>query len=159
MSQNESSNPTTTGTSVLAEVATALQASTGEVRSRLVKALTERELVKRVDLLDKALVRRAQLQGELNNLRFPMKKHFKMVEGKMQEVEALYSQEEVKKFEEERKQFDKKVKDAQEKLAKFDKTLEAAFVGDPNDSEGLTKAFASLAKQMSGGGESEKAGE
>jgi len=125
----------------------------------LVQALTERELAKRVDLLDKALNKRAQLQNELNSLRLPQKKLFKMVDGKMQEVEAVYTQEEVKKLEEEQKQFNKKVKEATEKLAKFDKVLESAFVGDPEDPESLAKAFTKLTKQVSGGGDSDKSEE
>ena len=151
MSQNNDSNQTNTGTNVLAEVADALKASTGDVRNRLVKALTERELVKRVDLLDKALVKRGQLQSELNAIRPPSKKSFKLVDGKMQEVEALYTQDEVKKFNEEIKQHAKKLKEATEKLSKFDKSLEAAFGAGPEGTEKLTEAFAKLAKQVSGG--------
>lgn len=152
MSQSNDSNQTNTGTDVLVEVAGALRASTGEVRTRLVKALTERELVKRVDLLDKALVKRGQLQNELNAVRPPSKKVFKLVDGKMQEVEALYTQEEVKKFNEETKQYNKKLKEATEKLSKFDKALEAAFGAGPDGTEKLTEAFAKLAKQVAGGG-------
>jgi len=152
MSQNNDTSQTSTGAGVLAEVASALQASTGEVRTRLVKALTERELVKRVDLLDKALVKRAQLQNELNAIRPPSKKIFKLVDGKMQEVEAFYTQDEVKKFNEETKQHAKKLKEATEKLAKFDKALEAAFGAGPDGTEKLTEAFAKLTKQVAGGG-------
>lgn len=152
MSQSNDSNQTSTGAGVLAEVASALQGSTGEVRTRLVKALTERELVKRVDLLDKALVKRAQLQTELNSIRPPSKKVFKLVDGKMQEVEAFYTQDEVKKFNEETKQHAKKLKEATEKLSKFDKALEAAFGAGPDGSEKLTDAFAKLTKQVAGGG-------
>lgn len=148
MSQNNDTSQST-GASVLAEVANALQASTGEVRSRLVKALTERELVKRVDLLDKALVKRAQLQNEVNSIRPPGKKNFALVDGKMVEVQAVYTPEEVKKHTEETKQFNKKLKEAQEKLSKFDKLLETAFSGSPEE---LDKAFAKLGKAVSGGG-------
>ncbi len=163
MSQNNDTNQTSTGASVLAEVADALKASTGETRTRLVRALTERELVKRVDLLDKALVKRGQLQNELNAIRPPSKKVFKLVDGKMQEVEALYTQDEVKKYNEETKQYNKKLKEATEKLSKFDKALEAAFGAGPDGTEKLTEAFAKLAKQVAGGGsdgdESEKSEE
>lgn len=148
MSQNNDTNQST-GAGVLVEVASALQASTGEVRTRLVKALTERELVKRVDLLDKALVKRAQLHGELNNIRPPTKKSFALVDGKMVEVQAVYTPEEVKKHAEEMKQHAKKLKEATEKLAKFDKLLESAFNGA---AEELEKAFAKLGKAVSGGG-------
>lgn len=148
MSQNTDTNQST-GASVLAEVAAALGASTGEVRGRLVKALTERELVKRVDLLDKALVKRAQLQNELNGIRPPGKKAHALVDGKMVEVQAVYTPEEVKKYNDELKAFNKKLKEAQEKLAKFDKLLETAFSGAPEE---LDKAYAKLGKAVSGGG-------
>src|SRR5271157_3066699 len=138
MSQNNDTNQST-GATVLAEVATALGTSTGEVRTRLVRALTERELVKRVDTLDKALVKRAQLQSELNNLRPPSKKAFALVDGKMVEVAAVYTAEEKKKHDEEMKQHAKKVKEATEKLAKFDSVLESAFTGAPEE---LEKSFA-----------------
>jgi len=153
MSQNNEQNQTSTGASVLAEVADALKASPPDVRSRLVKVLTERELVKRVDLLDKALVKRGQLQNELNAIRPPGKKAFVLQEdGKMVEVQAVYTAEEKKKHEEEMKQFNKKLKEATDKLANFDKTLEAAFGGGPDGAEKLTEAFTKLAKQVAGGG-------
>ncbi len=155
MSQNNDSNQTSTGAGVLAEVAAALQGSSGEVRGRLVKSLTERELVKRVDLLDKALVKRAQLQNELNGIRPPGKKGFALVDGKMVEVQAVYTPEEVKKHNEELKQYNKKLKEATEKLSKFDKTLESAFGAGPEGTEKLTEAFAKLAKQVAGGGGSD----
>ncbi len=151
MSQNsDTTNQPSTGASVLAEVADALKASPTEVRTRLVKALTERELAKRVDLLDKALVKRAQLQNELNAIRPPGKKNFALVDGQMVEVQAVYTQEEVKKHNEELKQYNKKLKEATEKLAKFDKTLEAAFGADGPDR--LTDAFTKLGKLVAGGG-------
>jgi hypothetical protein len=158
MSQNTDTNQST-GATVLAEVAAALGASTGDVRTRLVKALTERELLKRVDMLDKALVKRAQLFNELNNMRAPAKKAFALVDGKMVEVQAVYTPEEKKKHDEDMKQHNKKVKEATEKLAKFDSVLETAFTGAPEE---LEKAFAKLGKALSGGGggdESEKSEE
>jgi hypothetical protein len=132
MSQNEESK-VSTSQGVLAEVADALKTSPSLVRSRLVSALTERELVKRVDTLDKALTKRAQLQGEVNKIRLPSKKAFKLVNGQMQEVEAVFTQEEVKKFNEETKQYAKQLKEATEKLQKFDNALEKAFAGEGFD--------------------------
>ena len=152
MSQSNDSSQTNTGTDVLAEVAGALRASTGEVRTRLVRALTERELVKRVDLLDKAIVKRGQLQNELNAIRPPGKKNFALVDGQMVEVQAVYTPDEVKKHKEEFKQYQKKLKEATEKLSKFDKSLEAAFGAGPDGTEKLTEAFAKLTKQVAGGG-------
>ncbi len=132
MSQNEEVKVNTAQT-VIAEVADVLKNSMSSVRSRLVSALTERELVKRVDILDKALTKRAQLQGDLNKIRLPSKKAFKLVDGQMQEVEAVFTQEEVKKFNEESKQYAKQLKEATEKLQKFDNALERAFAGEGFD--------------------------
>lgn len=134
MSQNEESK-VSTSQGVLAEVADALKNSNGTVRTKLVHTLTERELVKRVDTLDKALVKRAQLQLELNKFRMPTKKVFKLVDGQMVEanVEITYSPEEAKKYNEEVKQFNKQLKEATEKLQKFDNALEKAFAGEGFD--------------------------
>lgn len=152
MSQNEESK-VSTSQGVLAEVADALKGSTGAVRSRLVSALTERELVKRVDLLDKAIVKRAQLQNEVNAIRPPGKKNFALgADGNMVEIQAVYTPEEVKKHKEDTKAYQKKLKEATDKLAKFDSALEAAFGAGPNGSEKLDEAFAKLGKQVAGGG-------
>lgn len=150
MSQNEDTK-VSTGTAVLAEVADALKASAPAVRSRLVSALTEREVAKRVDMLDKALVKRAQLQTEVYKIKPPGKKLFKLVDGQMQEVEAVFTPEEVKKFNDDTKQYNKLLKEATEKLQKFDAALESAFAGE---------GFEKLAKQLGGGGnDSEKSEE
>lgn len=151
MSQNENTNQST-GTTVLAEVASALQGSTGDVRTRLVGMLTEREVTRRVDLLDKALTKRAALQQELNSLRMPEKKTFTLVDGKMVEstVPVAYTPEEAKKYAEDKKAFDKKVKEATDKLATFEKVLETAFVGDSSSPEALGRAFDKLGKLVSG---------
>lgn len=139
MSQNEEPK-VNTGATVLAEVADVLKGSSGTVRTRLVSALVERELVKRVDLLDKAIVKRQELVRALNKIQ--PKKMMKLVNGKMEEVEALYSSEEAK-------QFMKTVKEATEKLAKFDSAMEEAFNGT---------GFDKLANMVSGKSE-EPAGE
>lgn len=151
MSQNESTNQNT-GTTVLAEVASALQGSTGDVRTRLVGMLTEREVGRRVDLLDKALTKRAALQQEVNAIRMPEKKIFTLVDGKMVETLAVvtYTPEEAKKYAEDKKAFDKKVKEATDKLATFEKVLEVCFVGDPQDAGALGKALEKLGKLVSG---------
>ena len=152
MSQNTEQNQTSTATDVLAEVAGALRGSAGEVRSRLVKALTERELVKRAELLDKALVKLGQLKNEVNAIRPPGKKAHALVDGKMVEVQAVYAPDEVKKYNDDLKQYNKKLKEANEKLSKFEKLLETAFAGAPEE---LEKAFAKLGKAVSGGGDSD----
>lgn len=150
MSQNTESNQTSTATDVLAEVANALRGSAGELRTRLVKTLTERELVKRADLLDKALVKLGQLKNEVSSIRPPGKKAFVLQsDGKMVEAQAVYTADEKKKFDQEMKEYNKKLKEANEKLGKFEKLLESAFSGAPEE---LEKAFAKLGKAVSGGG-------
>lgn len=124
MSQNSDSPQTPTGTTVLAEVADALKGASGAVKQRLVDALVERELVKRVDMLDKALLKRRDLARELAKIQ--PKKTYKFVGPDQVEVESTYTAEEAK-------QFQKTLKDATEKVTKFDAALEAAFQGNGFD--------------------------
>ena len=154
MSQNEESKKST-GMAVIAEVADALATSAPTVRSRLVSTLTERELARRVDLLDKALVKRDQVQKEVYMVKKPGKPNNKVVaaDGTVTETLATYTPEEYKKLEEDTKKYNKALKEAQDKLAKFDALLETAFT-EPSD-----KVFEKLEKQVKGGGggnESEK---
>jgi hypothetical protein len=121
---------------VLAEVAAVLDKSAPEVRTRLVTALTEREMVKRVDLLDKALVKRQSLFIETKKLK-PKMLCVLNEDGTSTPVPAPVTSDEAKKFA-------KAVKDAKEALDKFDATLEKAF------STGDKDAFEKLAKQVSG---------
>ena len=151
MSQNNEQNQDSTGAGVLAEVAGALKASPQEVRTRVVKTLSEREVSRRVDLLLKGLEKKTQLQNELNAIRLPTKKTFALVDGKMVEVQATYTQEEVKKHNEETKQYNKKVKEATEKLAKFSKLLDSCFGFGEGDADKLVENFAKLAKASGGG--------
>lgn len=150
MSQNEDSKKST-GMAVIAEVADALATSAPTVRSRLVQVLTERELTKRVDLLDKALVKRDQLQKEIYMVKKPGKPNNKVIaaDGSVTETPATYTPEEYKKLEEDTKKYNKALKEAQDKLAKFDSLLENAFT-EPSD-----KVFGKLEKQVKGGGGSD----
>jgi hypothetical protein len=147
MSQNEESKKST-GMAVIAEVADALATSAPTVRSRLITTLTERELSRRVDLLDKALVKRDSLQKEIYMVKAPGKPANKVVaaDGTITEVPATYTPEEFKKLEDDKKKYQKALKEANEKLAKFDAVLEAAFT-EPTD-----KVFEKLEKQVKGGG-------
>jgi len=120
-----------TGTAVLVEVADALKASSGTVRSRLVATLTERELAKRVDLLDKALVKRKEVAKELDKIRAE-----DTFDGEGNKVPGTFT----KAQHESRKK-------AKEKLTKFDAALERAFSGE---------GFDKLAQMVAGGGGSDK---
>lgn len=132
-----------TSESVLVEVADALKASAPKVLELVKSRRVDRAVNKRVDLLDKALDKQSQLQNELNSIRLPVKKNFKLVDGQMVETEVVFSQEEVKKYNEDVKQHNKKVKEATEKLEKFNRALEAAFSGE---------GFEKLEKLVAGGG-------
>lgn len=135
MSQNEDVKENT-GRTVLAEVADALGKSASNVRTRLVSVLTERELAKRVDLLDKALVKRQALFIEVKKMK-PKTLCVLAEDGTTTQVPAPVTAEEAKKFQ-------KALKEAKEKLEKFDVLLEKAFTGAEQDS------FDKLAKQVSG---------
>lgn len=150
MSQNtDTTNQTSTAGDVLAEVAGALKASAVEVRGRLTKKLVEKKLVSRVELLEKGLEKKAQLQNEVSAIRAPSKKTFALVDGKMVEVQATYTQEEVKKHNDETKAYNKKLKEATEKLNKFSNLLDSALAG--SDPEKLEETFTKLAKAVGGG--------
>ena len=133
MSQNEEQK-VNTGMTVLAEVADALDKMAEEGRNRLKSVLIEREMTRRVDLLDKALVKRQQLLVEVKKLR--PTKMFKLNEdGTSTEVDAPVTAEEAKKF-------TNAVKEAKEKLEKFDALLEKAFTNPDKDT------FDKLSKQL-----------
>lgn len=116
MSQGEESK-VSTSVNVLVEVADALKESAPELRKRLVTTLTERELVKRVDLLDKGLAKLKELKKAVD--KFRPKKLFD-ADGK--EVPGTYSEDEVKNL-----------KKAKENLAKLEGALEKAFAGQEFD--------------------------
>ncbi len=119
---------------VLVEVADALAASADEVKGLLKSVLLTREKSRRVDVLDKALVKRDQLQKEVYMVKKPGKPANKQLnaDGTTTEVPATYTPEEFKKLEEENKQYTKKLKEANEKLEKFDKIVEEAFTAPTN---------------------------
>lgn len=152
MSQNTESNEkkASTGASVLAEVADALSASASDVRGLLVKTLTDREKARRVDLLDKALVKRDQLQREVYKVKAPGKPPVKVLQadGTFVEQPATYTAEEAKKHGEEVKAYQKALKEANEKVEKFDALMEECFTAP------TTKAFDKLSNQI--GGKSEE---
>lgn len=139
---------------VLAEVASALENSAGEVRALLVQTLTTREKSRRVDLLDKALVKRDQLQKEIYKLNGakPGKAPLKQLgaDGTVTEIPAVYTPEEFKKYEAELKDYNKKVKEATERVDKFDSVLEECFIVPTN------KSFDKLAAMVNSKGEPSK---
>lgn len=136
---------------MLAEVANALSASGAEVRSLLVQTLTTREKNRRVDLLDKALVKRDQLAREVYKVKAPGKPPVKVLQadGTFVEQPATYTAEEAKKHSEEVKAYQKALKEANEKVEKFDALLEECFTTPTN------KSFDKLAGQVNGKAEAE----
>jgi hypothetical protein len=106
-----------TSVTVLAEVVDALKASAPDVRKRLVTALTERELVKRVDLLDKGLAKLKELKKEADKIR-PKK----MFDADGKELPGTFTGDEVKNL-----------KKAKENVTKLENVLEKAFAGQEFD--------------------------
>lgn len=147
MSQNNDTKVSTREL-VLAEVADALANSGDEVRKIVVRTRYERARNRRVEIIDKAFAKRDQLQTEVYAIKPPGKKLFQLVDGKQVEVTPVYTQDELKKLEEDTKQFNKKLKEAQEKLQKFDDLFDAA-INAPTD-----KVFDKLGKLVEGKSES-----
>lgn len=116
MSQNEESKASTT-TSVLAEVASVLGASSPDVRKRLVTVLAERELSKRVDLLDKGLAKLRDLKREVDKIRPPVS-----FTADGTKVEGTFSKSDFENL-----------KKSKEKVAKLESALEKAFAGQEFD--------------------------
>lgn len=115
--ESDSKATISTTTSVLAEVADALKASPDAVKSRVRDLLVEREVSKRVDLLDKGLAKLREFKNEVSKVRPPVSytaDGFK-VEGNFSKAD----------FE--------TLKKAKEKLAKLEGALEKAFAGQEFD--------------------------
>jgi hypothetical protein len=114
---HESDQKVSTTSSVLAEVADALKASPEQVKSRVRDLLVEREVSKRVDLLDKGLAKLREFKNEINKVRPPVSYTLdgQKVEGNLSKAD----------FE--------TLKKAREKLAKLEGALEKAFSGQEFD--------------------------
>ena len=118
MSQNSDTKESMHST-VVAEVASRLGSATDLVKGRLVDALVERELVKRVDLLDKGMAKLRELQREVNKVR--PKKIFDAETLKEVQVATLSAEEA------------KVLRAAREKVTKLETALEKAFAGQEFD--------------------------
>jgi len=116
MSQNEDTKVSTHQT-VLAEVADALKASTQDVKQRVRGVLVEREIAKRVDLLDKGLAKLREAKGEVNKIRPPVS-----FTADGTKVEGTFSKADFEVL-----------KKAKEKVAKLESALEKAFAGEEFD--------------------------
>lgn len=116
MSQNENTK-LSAAQSVIAEVADALKASPTTVRDRLVAALTERELVKRVDMLDKGLAKVKELKREVDKIR-----PTDLFDAEGNKVPGHFT-----------KAQHEELKKAKEKFAKLESALEKAFAGEGFD--------------------------
>lgn len=109
---------TGTGIDILAEVASTLKSSSETVKKRLVDTLVEREVVNRVDMLDKALVRLKDAKKEFDKIK-PDVDSFD-ADGKL--VSSLYS----KAKADERKK-------AGELKEKLEKAIDQALSGESFD--------------------------
>ncbi len=116
MSQNNDTKVSTTST-VLAEVAERLQSSNESVRTRLRDALVEREVSKRVELLDKGLAKLRELKREVDKIRPPVS-----FTADGQKVEGNFD-----------KATFETLKKAREKVTKLETALEKAFQGQEFD--------------------------
>lgn len=116
MSQNENTKPNA-AQSVLAEVADALKASPATVRSRLVASLTEREVAKRVDMLDKALAKLKEQKREMDKVR-----PADMFDAEGNKVPGHFT-----------KQQHEELKKSKEKFSKLEFAVEKAFAGEGFD--------------------------
>lgn len=115
MSQESETKSTTS--SVLAEVANALEGSPEQIKSRVRDLLVEREVSKRVDLLDKGLAKLRELKREVEKVRVPVSY---TLDG--QKVEGTLS-----------KQDFEALKKAKEKVAKLEAAMEKAWQGKEFD--------------------------
>lgn len=116
MSQSEDTK-TSTHQTVLAEVADALKASPEAVKSRVKSVLVEREVAKRVDLLDKGLAKLREAKGEVNKIRPPVS-----FTADGTKVEGTFSKADFETL-----------KKAKEKVSKLEGALEKAFAGEEFD--------------------------
>lgn len=115
--ESDSKATSSTTSTVLAEVADALKASPDQVKSRVRDLLVEREVSKRVDMLDKGLAKLREFKSEVNKVRAPVTYTLsgEKVEGNLSKAD----------FE--------TLKKAREKLAKLENALEKAFAGQEFD--------------------------
>lgn len=123
MSANDQSTQMPTYQTVSAEVADFLGKSQGAVREALIQTLTNREVSRRVELLDKALVKRKELQKEIEKIR-PKK----VYNADGSEAVGTFTSEEFQSL-----------KKAKEKFAKYEAALEKAFAGEASGFEHLSK--------------------
>ena len=99
------------------EVAAVLKDGNEHVKGKLRDLLVEREVSKRVDLLDKGMNKLRELKREVDKIRPPV-----VFNSAGEKMDGNYSKEDWQKKQQ-----------AQEKLAKLEKTLENAFAGQDFD--------------------------
>lgn len=121
MSENTTENKTENKKSAAAtlqeEVAAVLKDGNEHVKGKLRDLLVEREVSKRVDLLDKGMNKLRELKREVDKIRPPT-----VFSGSGEKKEGDFSKED----------WQKKVQ-AKEKVAKLEKLLENAFAGQDFD--------------------------
>lgn len=116
MSQNSEVKDSTTN-NVLVAVADALNGSPNELQQRVKTLLVERELSKRVELLDKGMAKLRELKRELDKIRPPVSY---TLDGT--KVEGNFSKTEFESL-----------KLAREKVSKLEAVLEKAWAGQEFD--------------------------
>jgi hypothetical protein len=109
----DDTKPTRQAVTVLAAVSERIGASGPAVRERVVSALVEREVVARVELLDKALAKRTETEKDLRKLKPDVENYD--ADGKL--VSSSYSKAKADEL-----------KKARESLDKLEKALDKALV-------------------------------
>lgn len=115
--ENKTENKKSAALTLQEEVAGILKDGSEHVKGKLRDLLVEREVSKRVDLLDKGMNKLRELKREVDKIRPPT-----VFNGVGEKVEGTFTKEE----------WQKKVQ-AKEKVAKLEKLLENAFAGQDFD--------------------------
>ena len=115
--ENKTESKKSAASTLQEEVATILKDGSDHVKGKLRDLLVEREVSKRVELLDKGMNKLRELRREVDKIRPPT-----VYNGAGEKVEGNFTNEEWQKK-----------KQAQEKVVKLEKTLENAFAGQDFD--------------------------
>lgn len=115
--ENKTESKKSAAATLQEEVATVLKDGSEHVKGKLRDLLVEREVSKRVELLDKGMNKLREAKRELDKIRPPT-----VFNGAGEKMEGTFSKDEWQKKQQ-----------AKEKVEKLEKTLENAFAGQDFD--------------------------
>lgn len=115
--ENKTENKKSAAATLQEEVADVLKNGAQHVKGKLRDLLVEREVSKRVELLDKGMNKLREARRELDKIRPPT-----VFNGAGEKMEGTFSKDEWQKKQQ-----------AKEKVEKLEKTLESAFAGQDFD--------------------------